>query len=155
MEEENIINTDNIINTSMNIEIPIFKYLKEYLVSNSRFSPNVFNSTPKNLAVFPTIIFKENNNTQNLNATTLDRTETVNNITDTIEIYAKDMIIENNTISKKEIINELKYLIFDFFQSWGFTRTQCSEADYLNYEVDRYIIIETCSLNNWNRKINL
>lgn len=143
------------VDTSMNIETPIFKKLKLYLQENSRFSPNVFNDTPKNLVVFPTITFKESNNIQNLQATTLDRTETVDNITDTIEIYAKDMIISGVTYTKKQIINELKYLIFDFFQAWGFTRTQATEAEYLNYEVDRYIIIETCSLNNWNRKINL
>ena len=143
------------IDTSMNIETPIFKYLKKYLQDKSQFSPNVFNSTPKNLAVFPTITFKETNNTNNLSGTTLDRTETINNITDTIEIYTKDMVINGVSYSKKEITNELKYLIFDFFQTWGFTRTQCTQADYLNYEVDRYIIVETCSLNSWNKKINL
>lgn len=143
------------IDTSMNIETPIFKKFKQYLTDKSQFAPNVFNSTPKNLAVFPTVIFKENNNIQNLNATTLDRTETVNNITDIIEIYTKDTVINGTSYSKKEITNELKYLIFDFFQSWGFTRTQCTEAEYLNYEVDRHIIIETCSLNSWNRKMNL
>ena len=143
------------VNTSMNIETPIFKKFKQYLQDKSIFSPNVFNATPKNLAVFPTVILKESNNTQNVNGTTLDRTETVNNITDTIEIYTKDTVINGTTHSKKEITNELKYLIFDFFQAWGFTRTQCTEAEYLNLEVDRYIIIETCSLNSWNRKINL
>ena len=147
MEEE--------IDTSMNIETPIFKKFKQYMIAKSQFSPNVFNSTPKNLAAFPTIILKENNNIQNTRHTTLNRQEIVNDITDVIEIYAKDMVIDNKTYTKKQIINELKYLIFDFFQAWGFTRTQCTPADYLNYEVDRYIIIETCSLNSWNRKINL
>lgn len=143
------------VDTSMNIETPIFKKLKQYLIDKSEFSPNVFNATPKNLAVFPTITFKETNNTQDLSGTTLDRTETVNNIVDTIEIYTKDMVIDGVTYTKKQITNELKYLIFDFFQYWGFTRTQAAEGEYLNLEVDRYIIIETCSLNSWNRKINL
>ena len=143
------------VDTSMNIEPTIFKYFKKYLQDKSRFSPNVFNDIPKNLAVFPTVTFMENDNTNNNNATTLDRTEYVNNIVYTIEIYTKDMVINGVSCPKKEITNELKYLIFDFFQSWGFSRTQCSKAEYLNYEVDRHIIIETCSLNNWNRKINL
>lgn len=143
------------VNTSMNIETPIFKKLKKYLQDKSKFSPNIFNATPKNLAVFPTITFKETNNTQNIGATTLDRTETVNDITYTIEIYAKDDVFNGVQYTKKEIINELKYLIFDYFQALGFTRTQASDAEYLNYEIDRYVIIETCSLNNWNRKINL
>ena len=107
------------------------------------------------MVVFPTIVFQENNNTDNLEGTTLDRTETVQNISYTIELYTKDMVIDGVQYSKKEITNELKYLIFDFFQYWGFIRTQCTKAEYLNYEVDRHVIIETCSLNNWNRKINL
>jgi hypothetical protein len=151
MKEENMSN----VNTSMNIETTVFSYFKKYLEEKSVFNPKIFNATPKNLAVFPTVIFKETNNVQNLNGTTLDRTETINNITDTVEIYAKDMVINGQTHTRKEIINELKYLIFDFFQYWGFTRTQATEANLINLEVDRYIIIETCSLNNWNRKINL
>lgn len=143
------------INTSMNIETTIFKKLKQFLIDKSNFSPNIFNSTPKNLAVFPTITVKETNNTQNVNATTLDRAETINELTYTIEIYTKDMVVDGTMYAKKEITNELKYLIIDFFNTYGFIRTQCTEAEYLNYEVDRFIIIETCSLNNWNRKINL
>lgn len=146
---------DNQIDTSMNIESPIFKNFKRYLTDKSIFSPNIFNDTPKKLATFPTVIFKESNNIQNDIGTTLDRIETVNSITDTIEIYAKDMVVNNNTYSKKQIVNELKYLIYDFFQAYGFERTQSTDADYLDFEVKRHIIIETCNLNNWNRKINL
>lgn len=143
------------VDTSMNIETPIFKKFKQYLNDKSQFSPHVFNSTPKNLAVFPTIVFEETNNIENTRATTLDRTETADNIIDTIEIYTKDMVINGVEYSKKQIFNELKYLIFDFFQSYGFIRTGCTKAEYLNYEVDRHIITETCSLNSWNKKLNL
>ena len=139
--------------TSMNIETTIFKKYKQYLKDNSKFAPNVFNKAPKNLSVFPTIVLKEINNTEDSNYTSLDRKEFVNEITSTIDIYTKDMIIDGVKYPSKEIMNELKYLTFDFFQAWGFTRTQCSEADYLNLEVDRLVIIETCKLNNWNRKI--
>lgn len=139
--------------TSMNIETTIFKKYKQYLKDNSKFAPNVFNKAPKNLSVFPTIVLKEINNTEDSNYTSLDRKEFVNEITSTIDIYTKDMIIDGVKYPSKEIMNELKYLTFDFFQAWGFTRTQCSEADYLNLEVDRLVIIETCKLNSWNRKI--
>lgn len=139
--------------TSMNIETTIFKKYKQYLKDNSKFAPNVFNKAPKNLSVFPTIVLKEINNTEDSNYTSLDRKEFVNEITSTIDIYTKDMIIDGVKYPSKEIMNELKYLTFEFFQAWGFTRTQCSEADYLNLEVDRLVIIETCKLNSWNRKI--
>ena len=137
----------------MNIETTIFKKYKQYLKDNSKFAPNVFNKAPKNLSVFPTIVLKEINNTEDSNYTSLDRKEFVNEITSTIDIYTKDMIIDGVKYPSKEIMNELKYLTFEFFQAWGFTRTQCSEADYLNLEVDRLVIIETCKLNSWNRKI--
>ena len=140
-------------NTSMNIETTIFKKYKQYLKDNSKFAPNLFNKAPKNLSVFPTIVLKETNNIEDSNYTSLDRKEFVNEITSTIDIYTKDMIIDGIKYPSKEIMNELKYLTFDFFQAWGFTRTQCSEADYLNLEIDRLVIIETCKLNNWNRKI--
>lgn len=143
------------INTSMNIETAIFKKYKEYIKDKSKFNPNVFNDAPKNLAVFPTITLIETNNAQDLGSTTLDRTESSNNLTYTIEIYSKDMVINGVTHSSKEIINEIKYLTFDFFEMWGFIRTQSMKVDYLNYEVSRYVITETCSVNNWNRKLNL
>lgn len=141
------------VDTSMNIETPVFKKYKQFLTDKSKFNPKVFNKTPKSLSVFPTIVLKEINNTENTDYTSLNRMEFVNSLTETIEIYTKDMIIDGKKYPSKEIMNELKYLTFEFFQAWGFVRTQCSEADYLNYEVDRYIIIETCNLNNWNRKI--
>lgn len=143
------------LNTDMNIETPVFKKLKKYLQDKSKFKPYVFNDIPKNLTVFPTITFIENTNIEDTRATTLNRQEYANRLTVTVEIYAKDTVIDGIQYSSKEIINELKYLIFDFFQAWGFTRTQATKADYLNYEVGRYVIIETCIVNNWNRKINL
>lgn len=143
------------INTSMDIESPIFLKLKKYLTDKSKYSPNVFSKTPQSLSKFPTIVVKETNNIEDSNYTTLDRNEFVNRITDTIDIYTKDMVVDGKKISSKIIMNELKYLIFAFYQAWGFTRTQATEADYLNYEIDRFIIIESCSLNSWNRKINL
>lgn len=138
---------------NMNVETMLFKFYKQYLKDKSKFSPNVFNRTPKNLSVFPTIVLRETNNVEDSNYTTLDRKEFVNEITSSIDIYTKDVIIDGVKYPSKEVMNELKYLTFDFFQAWGFTRTQCSEADYLNYEVDRLVIMETCSVNSWNKKI--
>lgn len=144
----------NEINTSMNIETPIFKKFKQYMIDKSKFAPNVFNAVPKNLAVFPTITMIEKSNIQNIRATTLDRSQTAYDVTFTIEIYTKDMVFDGVKVPSKEIMNELKYLIFDFFEAWGFIRTQCSDADYLNYEVNRFVIVETGSVNNWNRKLS-
>lgn len=144
---------ENEIKLDMNVESMIFRFYKQYLKDKSKFSPNVFNRTPKNLSVFPTIVLKETNNAEDSNYTTLDRNEFVNEITSTIEIYTKDLVIDGVKYPSKEIMNELKYLTFDFFHAWGFTRTQSSEADYLNYEVDRLVIVETCKLNSWNKKI--
>lgn len=143
------------INTSMDIETSIFANFKSYIKAKSKYNPNVFNKTPQNLSVFPTVILRETNNRNNSNYTTLDRQETVEDITDTIEIYTQDMIIGGTKIPSKVIQTELKFLIFDFFQAYGFDRTQCTQADYMNFNVDRMIIIETCKLASWNRKINI
>ena len=39
----------------------------------------------------------------------------VNQITDTIEIYTKDMVINGVRYASKTVMSELKYLVFDFF----------------------------------------
>lgn len=143
------------INTSMDIESPIFTKFKQFILDKSKYSPNIFNKTPQSLSKFPTIIAKETDNVEASNYTSLGREEFANEITHTIEIYTKDMIIDGKKIPSKVIMSELKYLVFNFYQAWGFTREQATEADYINYEIDRFIIIESCTLNSWNRKINL
>ena len=141
----------------VDIESYIFLKLRDYLANNSKFITNptkqVFTKAPKQLADFPTIVFKETNNIDDNRYKSLNRTELVNQITDTIEIYTKDIVLDGVRYASKTIMSELKYLIFDFFEYIGADRLDCTPAEYNDYQVDRLVIIERYYQNNWNEKI--
>jgi hypothetical protein len=142
-----------IINTNYDIEQVLFNKFKDFMVKNSKFNPQVFPKAPKTLADFPTIVFKESSNIEDTRYKSLDRTQFVNQITDTIEIYTKDMVINGVRYASKTVMSELKYLVFDFFESIGATRVSCEPVEYSNYQVDRVVIIERYRQNNWNKMI--
>ena len=142
------------INTSMNVENILFNLYKDYMKKESKFEPTVLPSSSKSLTKFPTILFKEQNNVDNMQYTTLDRTQKVSDLTLVVEIYTQNKNVGNTKYASKYIMDELKYLTFDFFDVFGCQRMSCEPAEYYNKEVDRLVIIYSCSVNNWNRKIS-
>lgn len=144
---------ETIANINYDIEQILFNKFKKFMTDNSKFSPNIYTKAPKNAPDFPVIVFRESSNTEDTRYKTLDRSQTVNQITDTIEIYTKDMDIDNVRYASKTIMSELKYLVFDFFQSIGATRVACEPVEYSDYQVDRLVIIERYKQNNWNKMI--
>ena len=146
------------IDTKFDIESFVFLKLKKYLSEKSKFIVNadeqVFPKSPKQLAKFPCVVFKETGNVDKIQYRSLDRREQVNQITDTIEIYTQDMTIDGVRYASKYILSELKYLVFDFFEILGATRIDSTPAEYSERQVDRYVIVERYLQNNWNRKID-
>ena len=142
------------IDTNFDIENYLYLELKNYLATNSKFKPEVYSKSPKNLAKFPTVIFKETGNTDDIQYRSLNRREIVARITDTIEIYTKDMTIGGVRYASKTVLSELKYLIFDFFEMVGATRISADYAEYYDRQIDRYIIVERYLQNNWNKMID-
>ena len=136
----------------MNIENILFQDLKRYLTENSIFSPNVVPSSNKTLSKFPTVLFNEQNNISDTSTT--DNSQKTYNITDVVEIYTQNQVVDTTTYASKYVMNELKYLIFDFFEYYGAQRISCEPTEYYNKEVDRLVIIYSYNINNWNRKIN-
>lgn len=137
----------------MNIENALFLKYKEYITKNSKFKPNVYNDTPQTISIFPIVLFLENDNTDNILGKTTNKQEYVDSLQYKVEIYTKNMTLNKIKYPKKEITNELKYLTFKFFREMNFTRTSCNKGEYLETNVDRYIIIAECNINNWNRQI--
>lgn len=153
MEEENTIQ----INPRFDIEDYIFTNFEKYMLEHSKYIPSdnerhIYNKAPKTLVRFPTILLKENGNTEL--SRTLDRTQFLDQMTYIIEIYTKDMVINGERVASKVVMSELKYLVFDFFRERGFERVGCNEAETSDYQVDRLVITERCTQNNWNRIIN-
>lgn len=138
----------------MNIENLLFKDYKKYIETNSKFEPTILPSSNKDLTKFPTIVFREQGNTENELYTTLNRIEYVDEITLVIEIYSQPKTIGNKKYASKAIVDELKFLTFDFFRYMGCTRISCEPAEYYNKEVDRLVIMYNFNINSWNNKIN-
>ena len=143
-----------IIDTTMNVEDILYSKYKEYIENNSKFSPKVFNASPKKLPQLPTITIVEQNNIDVSQFKTLDNNQFVNQITTVVEIYTQDKVVEKTKYASKEIMNELKYLTFDFFRQYGCERISCESAEYYNKEVDRLVIMYRYNLNSWNKKIS-
>lgn len=153
MEEEKIIQ----INPNFDIEDYIFTNFEKYMLEHSKYIPNdkkrhIYNKAPKELAQFPTIVIKENNNIEL--SSTLDRSQFIDQIPFIIEIYTKDMVINGTRVASKVVMSELKYLVFDFFRQRDFERTGCNEAETSDYQIDRLIITVRCTQKSWNRSIN-
>ena len=136
----------------MNFENLIFQDYKNFLTTNSIFSPNVVPSSNKTLSKFPTVLFKEQNNASD--TTTTDNSQKTYDITDVIEIYTQKQVVGTTTYASKYVMDELKYLTFEFFEYYGARRISCEPTEYYNKEVDRLVITYSYNVNNWNRKIN-
>jgi hypothetical protein len=144
----------------MEIETELFLTYKEYMLKNSKYlatlnSNCIYSKSPKSLTVFPTIVMKEYSNIDSSQYKSTDRQEFVNNLSYRIEIYTKDMIVGDEKVASKAIMNELKYLTFKFFNEVGCERTLCEPAEYLDVTVDRLIIIEKCMINSWNKQLSI
>lgn len=147
----------------MDIESEIVREYKQYMYSNSIFGEilegkkTILPDTPQSFSKFPTIVIKEANNTIYGMGKTLDRTEYVDNLLYQVEIYTKDVTIKNNnetkTYAARTIINELKDKTFKFFNQIGFNRVTATRGEYVDININRYIMVFDAKLNNWNMKI--
>lgn len=147
----------------MDIESEIVKEYKEYMIDNSIFGTileekkTILPDTPQSFSKFPTIIIKEANNTIFGRGKTIDRTEYIDNVVYQVDIYTKDVTIEVDntfkTYSARTVINELKDLTFKFFNQIGFNRINATRGEYIDINVNRYIMVFDAKINNWNTKI--
>lgn len=138
------------------IETQLLKEYKDFINENSTFKDKVkiLPSTPQSFSIYPTIVFSETSNVDNLMGKTLDRIESVDNLLYQVDIYTKDVKIGNQTYAGRTVINELKDLTFKFFNDIGFIRENATRGEYIDVTVYRYTIVCSGKLNNWNMKIS-
>lgn len=151
----------------IDIETQIVKEYKEYMINNSKFgslldtNKTILPDTPQSFSKFPTIIIRERNNTNNFVGKTIDRTEYVDNVLYQVDVYSKDIKIKEEVdgelvlklYSARSVINELKDLTFNFFNQIGFNRVTATRGEYVDLNVNRYIMTFEGKINNWNMKI--
>lgn len=138
------------------IETQLLKEYKDFINENSTFKDKVkiLPSTPQSFSIYPTIVFSETSNVDNIMGKTLDRIESVDNLLYQVDIYTKDVKIGNQTYAGRTVINELKDLTFKFFNDIGFIRENATRGEYIDVTVYRYTIVCSGKLNNWNMKIS-
>lgn len=136
----------------MDLENAILKSYYDYMKEKSFFGENllIVPKTPMSFSSFPTIILKETNNRDYLLGKSLNRQESVAQVTYTVEIYTKDLTYKNNKYVSQYIMNELKQLTYKFFNNIGFIRTSSARGEFMDITVDRNISIFESKINNWN-----
>lgn len=137
----------------MDRENKLFKLYKDFIIEKTKYAPDIFNDIPQQLAKFPTITFIETDNRDSNYGNSVDRSEYIDTLQYTIDIYTKNQKVGKNLVARKIITNELKNLTIEFLRTYGFKRTSCNKAEYLDIEVDRTVIVAECDINSWNEKI--
>ena len=139
----------------MNIEVDLLKEYYTFMMKNSVFAEKlqIVPDTPRSLTKFPTIVFKEADNTDNLNLLALNRLEFGDNLTYQVDIYTKNVYIGNTEYNSRIIINELKDLTTKFFRNCGFQREGSTRGEYTDINVKRQIMLFSSTLTSWNKKI--
>ena len=128
----------------MDIETQLLREYKEFMQNKSIFviQDTILPSTPQSFSFYPRIVFSEVNNVDYILGKTLDRTETVDNLTYQIDIYAKDVKKNGKTYAARTVINELKDLTFEFINDIGFIREGATRGEYIDVTVQRYTILK-------------
>lgn len=139
----------------MDLEKDLLKLYYKFIKENSIFSDIllVVPKTPQSFSSFPTIVFKEINNLENIRATSLDRIEYMDLVNYSVDIYTKNVVLDNRKYLSDEIMRELRNLTFKFFHEIGLRRISSSRAEFIDITVDRTISIFEGKINNWNGKI--
>lgn len=139
----------------MNIEVDLLKEYNAFMKKNSVFAEKlqILPDTPQSFSKFPTIIFKEQDNTDNLSLLTLNRLEFGDNLNYQVDIYTKNITINGTEYNSRVIINELKDLTAKFFKYCGFQREGSTRGEYTDINVKRQTMLFSGSLSSWNKKI--
>ena len=139
----------------MNIEVDLLKEYNACMKKNSVFAEKlqILPDTPQSFSKFPTIIFKEQDNTDNLSLLTLNRLEFGDNLTYQVDIYTKNITINGTEYNSRVIINELKNLTAKFFKYCGFQREGSTRGEYTDINVKRQTMLFSGSLSSWNKNI--
>lgn len=139
----------------MDIENELIKLYYNFIKTRSIYGDvfQLFPDVPQSFLKFPTIVFKESNSSDYIEGKTLNRQEYMDRLTYIVEIYSKDIVVNNQKKLSIEVIKELKNLTHEFFNQIGFRRISSSKGEYLDLSIDRHICIFDGKINNWNGKI--
>ena len=86
----------------MDIETDLLREYKEFMLSKTKFADiiRILPSTPQSFSISPTIVFSEVNNVDYIMGKSLDRVETVDNLSYQIDIYTKDIKLDDKIVQE-------------------------------------------------------
>ena len=102
----------------------IYSYFKEYVKSNSIYSPAITKQAPEELNISPLIILRQYDTYLTDSTLRKGNKEKKNRIVLEVEIYSTDIIKDDKKIAKQKVINELIALVDDVL------------GDYYNLNLD-------------------
>lgn len=139
----------------MNVEVDLLKEYNAFMKKNSMFADKlqIFPDTPQSFSKFPTIIFKETDDRDNLSMYSLNRLEYGDRVTYQVDIYTKNVIINRTEYNSRIVINELKDLTKKFFRYYGFQREASARGEFNDINTKRQVMLFSNSISSWKGQL--
>lgn len=124
----------------------MYQYSKEYIQSNSKYSPAVLKTTPQEINQFPLVVIPECKLI--LKDETLKHKEKEYRLIFDIELYSTDKSVESKKVARQSIIAELKKLIYEVFEEHYLMRVaEPKSTPNIDRNVDRLYMRAEATIN--------
>ena len=124
----------------------MYQYSKEYIQSNSKYSPAVLKTTPQEINQFPLVVIPECKLI--LKDETLKHKEKEYRLIFDIELYATDKSVGSKKVARQSIIAELEKLIYEVFEEHYLMRVaEPKPTPNIDRNVDRLYLRAEATIN--------
>lgn len=124
----------------------MYQYSKEYIQSNSKYSPAVLKTTPQEINQFPLVVIPECKLI--LKDETLKHKEKEYRLIFDIELYATDKSVGSKKVARQSIIAELEKLIYEVFEEHYLMRVaEPKPTPNIDRNVDRLYMRAEATIN--------
>lgn len=124
----------------------MYQYSKEYIQSNSKYSPAVLKTTPQEINQFPLVVIPECKLI--LKDETLKHKEKEYRLIFDIELYSTDKSVESKKVARQSIIAELEKLIYEVFEEHYLMRVaEPKSTPNIDRNVDRLYMRAEATIN--------
>lgn len=124
----------------------MYQYSKEYIQSNSKYSPAVLKTTPQEINQLPLVVIPECKLI--LKDETLKHKEKEYRLIFDIELYSTDKSVGSKKVARQSIIAELEKLIYEVFEEHYLMRVaEPKSTPNIDRNVDRLYMRAEATIN--------
>lgn len=124
----------------------MYQYTKEYIQSNSKYSPAVLKTTPQEINQLPLVVIPECKLI--LKDETLKHKEKEYRLIFDIELYSTDKSVGSKKVARQSIIAELEKLIYEVFEEHYLMRVaEPKPTPNIDRNVDRLYMRAEATIN--------